>query len=50
LASILGVIVSTGFGLIPSDYTVADDGLHLGLGVLGIVVGFLLPRHAVAAR
>lgn len=50
LVSILGFIAPTGFALISSGYTLADDLLHLGSGIVGIVVGFLLPRHAVAVR
>ncbi len=50
LVSILGFVAPMGFGLIPSGYTLADDRLHFGLGILGIMVGLLLPRHAVAAR
>ncbi len=50
LVGILGFITPTLFGLIPTGYTLADNLLHLGLGILGIVVGFLLPRNMAAAR
>ena len=39
------------FGLIPSGYeTVFDNLIHLTLGVLGIVVGFLLKERRETAR
>jgi len=39
------------FGLIPSGYeTVFDNLIHLTLGVLGIVVGFLLKERGEPAR
>ncbi|MBA3619433.1 MAG: hypothetical protein M3520_08375 [Actinomycetota bacterium] len=39
------------FGLIPSGYeTVLDNLIHLTLGVLGIVVGFLLKERREPAR
>ena len=50
LVGLLGFVDPNLFGLIPTGYTLADNLLHLALGILGIVVGFLLPRSATAAR
>ena len=50
LVGLLGFVVQNLFVLIPTGYTLADYLLHLALGILGIVVGFLLPRSAAAAR
>ena len=50
LVGLLGFVAPTLFGLIPTGYTLADNLLHLALGILGIVVGFVLPRSAAAAR
>ncbi len=43
LVGVLGFIIPTLFGLIPSGYTVFDNLLHLALGVLSLVVAFALP-------
>ena len=50
LVGLLGFVAPNLFGLIPTGYTLADNLLHLALGILGIVVGFLLPRSAAATR
>ncbi len=38
LVGVIGFIVPMLFGLIPSGYTLFDDLLHLGLGVLSLLV------------
>ncbi len=40
LVGILGFILPTLLGLIPSSYTIFDNLLHLALGVLSLVVAF----------
>ena len=50
LVGLLSFIDPTLFGLIPTGYTLADNLLHLGLGVLGIIVGFVLPRSMATTR
>ncbi len=50
LVGLLGFVDPNLFGLIPTGYTLADNLLHLALGILGIVVGFLLPRNAATTR
>ena len=48
LVGVLGFIVPDLFGLLPHEYkTVLDNLIHLTLGVLGVVVGFLVGRSAV---
>jgi hypothetical protein len=47
-AGILGFFNPTLFGLIPSSYTIADNLLHLTLGVLGIGFAWIV-RSPVAA-
>ncbi len=43
LIGVLGIFVPDLFGLLPSEYeTVLDNLIHLTLGVLGIVVGFVI--------
>jgi hypothetical protein len=37
LVGVIGFIVPMLFGLIPSGYTLFDDLLHLGLGVLSLI-------------
>ncbi|MDQ5824992.1 MAG: hypothetical protein M3441_12415 [Chloroflexota bacterium] len=44
LVGIIGFIDSSGFGLVPSRWTVVDNIIHLLLGLLGVAVGFLLDR------
>ena len=44
LVGVLGFLVPTLFGLLPSGYSVVDNLLHLALGVLGIAVGFVVQR------
>ncbi len=41
LVGLLGFVVPSLFGLIPSGYTIGDNLIHLALGALGIAVGFL---------
>ncbi|MDP9485554.1 MAG: hypothetical protein M3Q49_07150 [Actinomycetota bacterium] len=40
LVGILGFIVPTLFGLLPSGYTIVDNLIHLAAGVLSIAVAF----------
>jgi hypothetical protein len=40
LVGILGFILPTLLGLVPSSYTIFDNLLHLALGVLSLVVAF----------
>lgn len=40
LVGILGFIVPTLFGLLPSGYTIVDNLIHLAAGVLSITVAF----------
>jgi uncharacterized protein DUF4383 len=40
LVGVIGFIVPMLFGLIPSGYSLFDDLLHLGLGVLGLAIAF----------
>jgi hypothetical protein len=47
-AGILGFINPTLFGLVPSTYTIADNLLHLTLGVLGIGFAWIV-RSPVGA-
>ena len=44
LVGILGFVSPTLFGILPANlpYTVADNIVHLALGVLGIATGFLM--------
>ncbi len=46
LVGIVGFLVPDLFGLLPSEYTVVDNVIHLLLGVLGIAVGFVIGRPA----
>jgi hypothetical protein len=48
LAGVLGFIFPNLFGLLQHSYTIFDNLLHLALGALGIVVGYLLPRSTTA--
>ncbi len=48
LVGIIGFISPTLFGLLNLDYTLADNLLHLGLGVLGIIIGYFLPDATTA--
>lgn len=47
LVGIVGFLVPDLFGLLPSEYSVVDNVLHLVLGVLGIAVGYLIGRPAM---
>lgn len=49
LVGILGFIVPTLFGLIPTGYTTFDNLLHLALGVLALVVAGV-PGRSTPAR
>ncbi len=42
LVGVIGFIVPMLFGLIPSGYTLFDDLLHLGLGILSLLIAFAL--------
>ncbi len=44
LVGILGFIAPNLFGLLPHGYNIADNLLHLVLGVLGIVVAWFIQR------
>ena len=46
LVGILGFVVPTLFGLIPSGYTIFDDLLHLALGGLSLAVALSAPRDS----
>ena len=50
LVGILGFIVPSLFGLIPSGYTIFDNLVHLALGVLGLVVAGVPGRSTSARR
>lgn len=49
LVGILGFVEPMMFGLIPSGYSVVDNLIHLTLGVLGVLLGFVAPSPAAAA-
>lgn len=49
LVGTLGIFASTLFGLVPSGYSVVDNLIHLTLGVLGILLGFVVPGRALSA-
>ena len=44
VVGVLSFITPTIFGLIPHGYSIVDDLLHLGLGVIGIAVAWLVGR------
>ena len=46
VVGILGFVVPTMFGLIPSGYTIFDDLLHLALGGLSLAVALSAPRES----
>jgi len=46
VVGVLGFFVPDLFGLLPSEYTVVDNVIHLLLGVLGIAVGYVIGRPA----
>ena len=48
LVGLLGFIAPTMFGLMPHGYSIFDNLLHLVLGILGIVIGFVLSRNTRA--
>lgn len=51
LVGVLGIFVPDLFGLLPSEYeTVLDNLIHLTLGVLGIVVGFVVGDRSGSRR
>lgn len=47
---VIGFVVPTLFGLLPSGYTVIDNLIHLAVGVLSIAVAWFLQRGATTAR
>ena len=49
LVGLLGFVAPTLFGLLPHDYSIYDNLLHLALGVLGIGIGFFLERETPRA-
>lgn len=49
LVGILGFVEPMMFGLIPSGYSVVDNLIHLTLGVLGVLLGFVAPSPAAGA-
>lgn len=49
LVGVLGIFAPTLFGLVPSGYSVVDNLIHLTLGVLGILLGFVVPGRALSA-
>lgn len=46
LVCLLGFLTPTMFGLLPHGYSIFDNLLHIVIGILGIVVGFVLPGNA----
>lgn len=42
---VIGFFVPKLFGLLPHDYNLLDNLIHLTLGVLGIAVAWLLPQR-----
>ncbi len=50
LVGVLGFIVPSLFGLLPSEYSIADNLIHLTLGVLGIAVAWLAKGGAGQQR
>ncbi len=44
LVGLLGFIVPKLFGLLPTGYNLADNLLHLALGLLGIAIGWFVGR------
>ena len=50
LVGVLGFFVPELFGLLPHEYeTVLDNLIHLALGVLGILVGFVVSTRRTAS-
>ncbi len=50
LVGVLGFIVPGLFGLLPSEYSVVDNLIHLLLGVAGIYLGFFATeQHATTS-
>jgi hypothetical protein len=49
LVGVLGFVVPELFGLLPSQYSVLDNLIHLTLGVLGVAVAWLVPGGARTA-
>lgn len=45
LVFLLGLFSPTLFGIVPHGYTWLDNAIHLGLGVLGLIVAYALPRN-----
>lgn len=49
LVGVLGFALPTMFGLLPHEYSVYDNGLHLALGALGLSAVAATRRAAVSA-
>ena len=49
LVGVLGFIVPNLFGLLPHGYSIADNLIHLALGILNIVVAWFLTGRRAAA-
>ncbi len=49
VVGVLGFVSPTLFGLLPSGYTIFDNILHLGLGVISIAVAWLIGRETETA-
>jgi len=50
VVGVLGFVIPMLFGLLPTGYGIADNILHLALGVLGIMVGYVMKSEAPAMR
>ncbi len=48
LVGIIGFVDPSLFGLLPHEYSVVDNIVHLALGALGILFGFLTSDRQVA--
>ena len=50
LVGVLGFVLPSLFGLLPHGYSVADNLIHLALGVLNLVVAFAFGSSSRTAR
>ena len=50
LVGVLGFVVPDMFGLLPNEYTVLDNIIHLALGALNIAVAWFVGRERTGAR
>ena len=50
LVGLLGFVLPSLFGLLPHGYSVADNLIHLALGVLSLVVAFAFGSSSRTAR